>query len=121
MDAIAAVPDLDRRRLYFPVIAQYLNQDNVAFELRRRGLPVPVTPELYFNSNLPDHQAAIDRADLVVLFSDDCTLPIPWPASVTIRKEIGAAVAASGAFEPIAQVAGGPYGGMIIILRRKAS
>jgi 4-amino-4-deoxy-L-arabinose transferase-like glycosyltransferase len=119
VDVIAAVPDLGRRHLYFPLIAQYLNQDNVAFELRRRGLPVPATPELYFNRNLADHEAAIRNADLVVLFSDDCTLPIPWPASVAIRKEIGAAVVASGAFEPIAKVDGGPYGGNVVILKRK--
>lgn len=121
VDAVAAVPHLERRRLYFPLIAQYLNQDNLAFELRRRGLPVPATPELYFNRNLADHQTAIASSDLVVLFSDDCTLPIPWPASVTIRREITAAVAAAGAFEPIATIDGGPYGGNVIILRRKGS
>jgi len=118
VDAIASIPDLGNRRLYFPVIGQYLNPDNVEFELRRRRLGVPAIEHLYFNADVVAHQAAIDRADLVVLFSDDSTLPLPWPASVTIRKEIAAAVAASQ-FVPVASVDGGPYPGRVLVLRRR--
>lgn len=118
-DAISSIPDLGQRRLYFPVIAQYLNPDNIEFELRRRRLPVPAMENLFFNADISAHQAAVHRADIVVLFSDDSTLPLPWPASASIRKEINAAVAASGAFETIARVNGGPYLGHVTVLRRK--
>jgi hypothetical protein len=122
VDALASIPDLDRRRLYFPVIAQYLNPDNVEFELRRRGMPVPASvPLLYFDADIASHEKEIAQAGLVVLFSDDSTLPLPWPASVTIRKEINAAVAKSGAFETITAVDGGPYLGQVFVLKRKAA
>lgn len=118
-DALAAIPDLGQRRLYVPVIAQYLNPDNIEFELRRRGLPAPAMENLFFNANISAHRAAIDRAGMVVLFSDDSTLPLPWPASTSIRKEINEAVAATGAFETIAKIDGGPYLGHVLVLRRK--
>jgi hypothetical protein len=120
VDAVAEQPDLGHRQLYFPLIAQYMNQDNLTFELRRRGLPAPSIPELYFNRNLADHEAALRAADLVVLFSDDCELPIPWPASYTIRQDITARVVASDSFEPVARIDAGPYKGGIVIYRRKA-
>lgn len=119
VDAIASVPELGRRRLYFPVIAQYLNLDNVKLELLRRGLPPPELEWLYFDGNIETHKKAIDRADIVILFSDDSTLPMAWPASVRIREGINAAVAASGAFEPIAKIDSGPYGGHVVVLKRK--
>lgn len=121
VDAIASVPDLDRRRLYLPVIAQYLNTDNVKFELLRRRLPPPGLEWLYFDGDIETHKKAIARADIVVLFSDDSTLPVPWLASTKIRKEINAAVEASGSFETVATVDGGPYQGRVMVLRRKSA
>lgn len=119
-DAVASIPGLENRRLYFPVIAQYLNPDNLVFELRRRGLPAPApAPILYLDANIESHLRELARADVVVVFSDDNTLPLPWPASVTIRKEINAAIAETGAFETVAKVDGGPYGGQVLVLKRK--
>ena len=119
VDAIATVPDLGRRRLYFPVIAQYLNLDNVKFELLRRGLPLPEFEWLYFDGDIETHKHAIDRADIAILFSDDSTLPMSWPASAKIRKEINAVMEASGSFETIATIDGGSYQGRVSVLRRK--
>jgi 4-amino-4-deoxy-L-arabinose transferase-like glycosyltransferase len=118
-DALASIPDLGNRRLYFPVIAQYLNQDNLEFELRSRGLPVPTVPMIYFEGNAALQRAILDQSDLAILFSDDSTLPLPWPASSSIRKEINAMVESSGAFELLATVDGGPYRGHVKVLRRK--
>jgi len=120
VDAVATVPDLDKRKLYFPVIAQYLNQDNVWYELRRRNLGVPAADLVYLDGNMDAQRAQIAAADLVILFSDDSVLPIPWPATTKIRKEITAAVAKSGAFQTIAEIDGGPsYPGKVIVLKRK--
>lgn len=115
-DALATIPDLGQRRLYMPVIAQYLNLDNIEFEIRRRGLPVPVFDSPYHNADLDFHKKAIAQADVIVLFSDDSTLPLPWPASASIRKEITAAVQG---FEVAATVDGGPYLGRVLVLKRK--
>lgn len=119
--AIASIPDLERRQLYFPVISQYLNPDNIEFELRRRALPVPGTPRVYLDGDISSHEALLAKSDLVVLFSDESTLPMPWPASSIIRKEIGAAVAASNSFEPIATVDGGLFPGKVLVLKRKGT
>ncbi|SDD67291.1 Dolichyl-phosphate-mannose-protein mannosyltransferase [Variovorax sp. CF079] len=119
--AIASIPDLERRQLYFPVISQYLNPDNIEFALRRRALPVPGTPRVYLNGDISYHEALLAKSDLVVLFSDESTLPMPWPASSVIRKEIGAAVAASNSFEPVATVDGGLFPGRVIVLKRKGT
>ncbi|MEJ8847081.1 hypothetical protein [Variovorax rhizosphaerae] len=118
-DAIAAIPDLGQHRLYFPVIAQYLNLDNLAFELRRRGMQAPVMEQLYLNADLADHRAAMARADLAILFSDDSELPLPWPASTGVLKEIGASVRDSGAFEVVATIDSGYYRGQVLVLKRK--
>jgi len=120
VDAIASVPDLERRRLYLPVIASYLNLDNVKFELLRRGMQLPEFDWLYFDGDIDTHKKAIARADILVLFSDDSTLPMSWPASAKIRKEINAEVKASGSFETVATIeGGGPYPGQVIVLKRK--
>lgn len=116
-DALASVPDLGNRTLYIPVIASYLNPDNMQFEMRQRGLQPPAIPLVYLNGDLSAHQALIAGSDVAILFSDDNTLPLPWPASSSIRKEIGAAVAAAG-FVPVATVDGGPYLGQVVVLRK---
>ena len=117
-DVLATIPDLGQRTLYFPVIAPYLNPDNMEFELRRRGLPAPAAPLVYLVGDLSAHQAIISKADVAILFSGESTLPMHWPASTGIRKEIGAAVAAAG-FVPVAKVDGGPYLGQVVVLRRR--
>lgn len=120
-DAIASIPGLEQRQLYFPVISQYLNPDNLEFELRRRALPVPGTPRVYLDGDIASHEALLAKSDLVVLFSDESTLPIAWPASSGIRKEIDAAVAASNSFEPVATVDGGLFPGGVVVLKRKGT
>lgn len=122
VNALATVPDLDKHKLYFPVIAQYLNQDNVEFELRRRNLAVPTTSVKYLNGNIDFQRAQLAQSDLVVLFSDGSPLPLPWPATTSIRKEITDTVAKTGAFEIIAEIDGGPsYPGKVIVMKRRGS
>ena len=122
VNALATVPDLDKHKLYFPVIAQYLNQDNVEFELRRRNLAVPTTSVIYLNGNIDFQRAQLAQSDLVVLFSDGSPLPLPWPATTSIRKEITDTVAKTGAFEIIAEIDGGPsYPGKVIVMKRRGS
>ena len=121
VDAIASIPELERRHLYFPVISQYLNPDNLEFALRRRALPVPGMPRVYLDGDISFHEALIAKSDLVVLFSDESSLPMPWPASSVIRREIGAAVAASSAFESVATVDGGLFPGKVVVLKRKGT
>lgn len=117
-DALVAIPDLANRRLYFPVITPYLNQENIEFELRRRELPVPIQmPAIYHDADIASHRKAIAQADVAVLFSDDSTLPGSWPASEAIRKEINAAAAER--FEPVAKIDGGPYPGQVMVFMRK--
>lgn len=122
VNALTTVPELGKRRLYFPVIAQYLNQDNIEFELRRRNLDVPTSALIYLNGDIELQRAQLALSDLVILFSDGSPLPLPWPASSKIRKEITAAVLKSGAFESIAEIDGGPsYPGKVIVMKRKGS
>ena len=122
VNAIATVPELAKRTLYFPVIAQYLNQDNVEFELRRRNLDTPMAALVYLNGDINFQRKELAKSDLVVLFSHDSSLPLPWPASSGIRKEITAAVAQAGAFDTIAEIDGGTrYPGKVWVLRRKGS
>jgi len=118
VDALASVPDLERRKIYFPVIAQYLNEDSIRFEFLRRGLLLPVQRPPVFFDDIEFHRKLIPQAEIVILLSDDSTLPIPWTASTKIHKEINAAVEASGAFETIATVDAGSYG-RVVVLRRK--
>lgn len=118
-DVLMATPNVGQRKLYFPVIAQYLNRDNLEFELRRRGLPPPSMPVSYMIGDIQGQKQALADSDLAILFSDESALPMPWPPSAAIRKEINAAVAATGAFEQIGAVDAGPYLGRIVVLKRK--
>lgn len=120
VNAIATVPELGKRTLYFPVIAQYLNQDNIEFELRRRNLDTPVAPLMYLNGDMNFQREQLAKSDLVILFSNDSSLPLPWPASSGIRKEITAAVGEAEAFNTIAEIDGGQsYPGKVLVFRRK--
>ncbi|MEJ8847069.1 hypothetical protein [Variovorax rhizosphaerae] len=120
-DALASISDLGRRQLYFPVIAQYLNPDNIEFELRRRNFPVPTMPRVYHDGDISAHRDLISKSDLAVLFSNETTLPNPWPASTGVRNEIGSALAATNSFELFATVDGGPFGGQVLIFKRKGT
>lgn len=120
VEAVGSIPDLQHKHLYFPVISQYLNPENLEFGLLSRGYGAPGSvAKIYFEPSIEAQRAELAKAGVVVVFSDDSTLPLPWPASVTIRKEINAAVAESGAFEAVARVPGGPYGGEVIVLKRR--
>jgi hypothetical protein len=118
-DILAAIPNIGQRKVYFPVIAQYLNQDNLEFEFRRRGLQPPSMPISYMIGDIQGQTQALAKSDLAIVFSDESALPLPWPPSAAIRQEINAAVAATGAFEEIGTVDAGPYMGRIVVLRRK--
>ena len=78
-------------------------------------------PRVYLDGDISFHEALIAKSDLVVLFSDESNLPMPWPASSVIRREIGAAVAASNAFESVATVDGGLFPGKVVVLKRKGT
>ncbi|PNG59497.1 MULTISPECIES: hypothetical protein [unclassified Variovorax] len=119
VDVLEAIPNIGQRKLYFPVIAQYLNRDNLEFELRRRGLSPPSMPVSYMVGDIQGQKQMLADSDLAILFSDESTLPLPWPPSAGIRKDINAAVAAEGAFEEIGAVDAGPYLGRIVVLKRK--
>ena len=120
VDALALVPQMGRLTLYFPLIAQYLNNENIEFELLRRGLEAPRSHMVYLNGDFDYQYGQLARAELVILFSEDSTLPLTWPATTAIRKRLFDAVMASGSFETIAEIAGGAnYPGKVIVMKRK--
>lgn len=117
--AVGAIPDLGRKRLYLPVIAQYLNAENIEFGLRQRNLGTPASVSTpYFEADMETQRRELANADIVVVFSNDSTLPLPWPASVKIRKEINQAVEHAG-LTTVATIDGGPYLGSVQVLNKK--
>jgi len=117
-EAVAKVPDLGRKRLYIPVTSQYVNREGIDYEMTLRGLPLPVTPILYFETDLAAHAVELGKSDLAIMFSDDNTMPLEWTPSTRVRKEISSLVKANGSFESIAVIDGGPYQGTVTVLKR---
>jgi hypothetical protein len=120
VDALAAITNLGSKTLYVPVIEPYLNADNVEFELRRRGLSPPQTVGMLpLERDIVPHREALDRAQVIILFSDDSDLPAAEVPSSAIRKDISAMIAASGSFQEIATVNAAPFAGNVTILTHK--
>ncbi|PDT71744.1 hypothetical protein CO683_00870 [Bradyrhizobium ottawaense] len=115
-DALSQVSDLGSKTLYMPLIAQYLNPENIEFELRRRDLVPPHNSIDYLKGDVVSHHAALDAAHLIVLFSDESSFPLPWVPSYKLRKEIEAMVTGAGSFQRIATIDTHPYPGEIIVL-----
>jgi hypothetical protein len=108
---------IERKIIYIPVIASYLNGESIVFSALQAGHLLQDVLPSFFDGDLENHVREAYRSDYLILISTDYSDTVKWTPSIKIANDLFAQVSQNNSFELAKSISTDP--GQIRIYRRK--